>query len=217
MNQDESSNYDTLSNVASIGNEKVASEYHHSPFESTNVNSMQYCDMDLLALASSCLEMGSSKIKSVSKKDSKGSSKQEKYVYSDVNALDYGSTSAVSIVPENVSDFFQRSWDYDFDDTIDQYTFPSTAYSMEEIIFYKSRDQEAKESRDTKIHPLISKSLMSRMYGRINLLKVKAHGTTLGKEFITDMAVLTPMSDPIHDPQLVIDRGRVNRMQADGE
>ena len=83
---------------------------------------MQYCDIDTLALGSSWLEMGSSKIKSVNKQDSKGSSKQQKYVYADVNAIDDGSTSAVSIVPENALDLFQRSWDYDIDDTIHEHS-----------------------------------------------------------------------------------------------
>ena len=42
-------------------------------------------------------------------------------------------------------------------------------------------------------------------------------GMTGGNELIIDMVVFEPISDPICDPQLVIDRGQVNRMQADGE
>ena len=233
VKQNDVINYDTLSNVASIGNEIVASEDNHPPFDSTNLNFIQYCDIDTLVLDSSCLEMGSCKIKSVSKHDSKGSSKQQKYVYPDVNAIDDGSISDVSIVPENASDFFQRSWDYDFDDTIDRYIFPSTVDSMEEIIFYpiaaeteqlcQLENYYLKEMIDvcankTNVVLGIVNNVLSNMNRKWNVLKV-AHedGMTGGNKLLTDMVVFEPMSDPICDLQLVIDRGRVNSMQADGE
>ena len=146
VKQNDVSNYDTLSNVASFGIEIVASEDNHPPFDSMNLNSIQCCDIDTLALDSSCLEIGSSKIKSVNKQGSKGSSKQQKYFNADANAIDDGSTSAVSIiVTDNETDLFHQSWNYDFEGIHDHYNFPSALYSMEEIIFYNT-DAETEQS-----------------------------------------------------------------------
>ena len=133
----------------------------------------------------------------------------------------------------NETDLFQRSWNYDFEDINDHYNFLLALDSMEEIIFYPIT-AEAKQScqignyymgeiidvcaNKSNVVLGIIKNVLSNINRKRNVLKVaNEDGMTGGNELLTDMAVFEPMSDPIRDPQLVIDRGRVNRMQADGE
>jgi hypothetical protein len=139
----------------------------------------------------------------------------------------------ISIVQEDSTDFFQQSWNYDFEDKNDHYNFPSALYSMEEIIF-DNTDAETEQSCQVGTYYLgemidvcanksnivlgIIKNVLSNMNRKRNVLKfANEDGMNGGNELLTDMAVFEPMSDPICDLQLVIDRGRVNSMQADGE
>ena len=139
----------------------------------------------------------------------------------------------ISIVQEDSTDFFQQSWNYDFEDKNDHYNFPSALYSMEEIIF-DNTDAETEQSCQVGTYYLgemidvcanksnillgIVKNLLSSMNRKSNLLKVaNEEGMNGQNKLIPDMVVFEAMSDPIRDPQLVIDRGRVNSMQADGE
>ena len=139
----------------------------------------------------------------------------------------------ISIVQEDSTDFFQHSSNYDFEDKNDHYNFQSALYSMEEIIFYPM-DAETEQSCQIEAYYTgemidvcahksnivlgIVKNVLSSMNRKRNLLKVANEDCmTGGNELLTDMVVFKPMSDPIRDPQFVIDRGRGNSMQADGE
>ena len=62
------------------------------------------------------------------------------------------------------------------------------------------------------------KMLMSSILnGTMDLLQDKVSGMIEVKELVNDVVVLELMLDPMVGPQLVIDRGRVNSIQADGE